>query len=93
MACGARVVRRGGFNAERRNDVGLIHTKQRHDLSTRPLLQTVGRADSFSGAGRFVVSQLFDALYVCRAPSESCADLVVVGAFVSPAEHTSLQRS
>ncbi len=39
------------------------------------------------------MSQLFDTLDVCRAPSESCADLVVVGAFVPPAEHTSLERS
>jgi hypothetical protein len=94
MACGGagretRRVQRGAPQRRRTHPTQNNATTSRHG----PLLQTVGRADSFSGAGRLVMSQLFDALYVCRAPSESCADLVVVGAFVPPAEYTSLQRS
>ena len=49
MACGARVVRRGGFNAERRNDAGLIP----HKTTPRPL----DTAPSFRQSAALTVSQ------------------------------------
>ena len=40
-----------------------------------------------------MASQPFNTLYVCGAPPESCADLVVVGAHLAPAEHAALEWS